>query len=116
MDHSNELTLGAVLQAAREAHGLSQRQLARLLDVAFSQVSRWERNEAVPASHSLVALAQQLELSASRLFELAGVPVPEDRASLPAMLRAEYQLPPKAIADIQRYITKIAKEYRDNEA
>jgi len=52
-----------------------------------------------------------LELSATELFELAGIPVPTDAASLPAMLRTSYDLPPEAIADVQRYITRVAEKY-----
>src|SRR5579875_1707515 len=87
-------TLGNTIRQAREAQELSIRQLARLLDTSPSQVLRWENDDVVPTPQALAGLAEQLELRASELFGLAGVPVPSDLASLPAMLRADYDLPP----------------------
>jgi transcriptional regulator with XRE-family HTH domain len=104
-------SLGDTLRRARQQQGLGVRQLARLVEVAPSQVARWESNELTPTGPKLVALAQQLELRASELFTLAGRPIPEDRASLPAMLRADYELPPSAIAEIESYIAEVAKRY-----
>lgn len=104
--------LGTYLREAREAHGLTIRQLARLVEVAPSQVLRWEAGERVPTPPYLVALAEQLELRASELFDLAGRPIPTDRSSLPAMLRADYDLPPEAIAEVEKHIAEVAKKYR----
>jgi transcriptional regulator with XRE-family HTH domain len=108
-----EVTLGSTLRGAREAQGLDRKQLAELLSVAPSQVTRWEADEKTPSVQSLVVLARQLELRTADLFSMAGLPVPDELTSLPAMLRAEYELPPEAIADIQTYITDVAKRYRD---
>ena len=105
-------TLGETIRTAREAHGLGLRQLARLVNAHPAQVLRWESGETVPAPKALAAVAEQLELRASDLFKLAGVPVPSDVASLPAMLRADYDLPTEAIADIEAYIAKVAREHR----
>ena len=107
-----ERSLGATIRLARAAQGLDRKQLARLLEVAPSQVTRWENDQLTPSPRSLVALAQQLELPAADLFALAGVPIPTDLASLPAMLRAEYQLPSEAIAEIQAHIAAVAEKYR----
>lgn len=111
--NNHETSLGASLRTAREGQGLDRKQLAKLLDVAPSQVTRWESDALTPSPKSLVALAQQLELRASELFTLAGVPLPNDLTSLPAMLRAEYALPPEAIAEIQQHIATVAQQYRD---
>jgi transcriptional regulator with XRE-family HTH domain len=105
-------SLGTHIRQAREAHGLSLRQLARLVEVAPSQVLRWESDELTPSPRSLAAVADQLELRASELFALAGIAVPSDLASLPAMLRADYDLPPEAIAEIESHIAAVAKKYR----
>jgi transcriptional regulator with XRE-family HTH domain len=109
-------TLGTYLRAARETHQLSLRQLAALIEVAPSQVLRWEADELVPTAPNLAALAEQLELRASELFKLAGRPIPEDRASLPAMLRADYDLPPEAIAEVEAHIAALADKYRGAKA
>jgi transcriptional regulator with XRE-family HTH domain len=108
----NKPTLGTVIQNAREAQGLSLRQLARLIGVNPSQVLRWETGEGTPTPRALAAVADQLELRASELFKLAGVPVPSDVATLPAMLRADYDLPPEAIAEVEAHIAAVAKRYR----
>ena len=105
-------TLGSALRSAREAQGLDRKQLAELVGVAPSQVTRWEADEKIPSVQSLVALARRLELRTADLFALSGLPVPDELTSLPAMLRAEYALPPEAIADIQKYVTDVARRYR----
>lgn len=104
-------TLGSVVQAHRQQHELGRRQLAQLIGVAPSQITRWELDQTVPSAASLVALSQQLEIRASVLFKLAGLPVPSVVQSLPAMLRAEYDLPPEAIAEIQAHIEATARKY-----
>lgn len=105
-------TLGSTIRTAREAHQLGIRQLARLIEANPTQVLRWENDDAVPSPSAIASLAEQLELRASELFALAGVPVPSDLASLPAMLRADYDLPPEAIVEIEAHIAAVAKKYR----
>jgi transcriptional regulator with XRE-family HTH domain len=112
MNDAQRVALGAALRTAREAQGLSIRQVAALLEVAPSQALRWETGERPPTPQNLVDLAQRLELRASDLFALAGIPVPADAASLPAMLRSEYELPPEAIAEVQKHIESVANKYR----
>lgn len=114
-EHCMEInSLGQMIRAAREAHGLDQKNLARLVGVAPSQVTRWEADRFAPSPQTLVKVAQQLELSAAELFTLAGIPLPEGTASLPAMLRAEYQLPPEAVAEIQAHIEDVARRYHQD--
>jgi hypothetical protein len=57
-------------------------------------------------------LDETLELDQREIFFLAGVPTPSDLPSLPAMLRKEYDLPPEAIAEIQKNIERVAGKYR----
>jgi transcriptional regulator with XRE-family HTH domain len=105
-------TLGQAIRLGRHAQGLSQEELAGLLGVDRFQVIRWERDKFVPEPHTLAAIAQVLELRASELFRIAGAAIPNDLTSLPAMLRAEYDLPLAAIADIQAHIISVAEAYR----
>jgi transcriptional regulator with XRE-family HTH domain len=102
-------SLGTVLQKARKAQSLSIRQVAGLLDVQPSQVSRWERDEFPPSATALLGLVRVLELSAEDLFALAGI---AERPSLPAMLRREYDLPPEAIAEAQAAVEAVARKYQ----
>jgi len=41
----NDTTIGAELKARRKRLGMSQRQVARLLGVHNTQITRWERGE-----------------------------------------------------------------------
>jgi transcriptional regulator with XRE-family HTH domain len=91
---------------------LSIGQLARLVEARPSQVLRWERDEHLPSGSALMRLAQVLDLAPADLFRLVGLPVPDNAASLPAMLRREYELPPEAIEEIQRNIERVAQKYK----
>lgn len=105
-------TLGARIRESREAQGLGIRQLARLIEVAPSQVLRYESDAITPSPPTLIALAGQLELPVRELFELAGRPLPQEPSSLPAMLRADYDLPPEAVAEVEAHIAAVAARYR----
>jgi ribosome-binding protein aMBF1 (putative translation factor) len=63
--------VGRRIRAARERAGLSQNELARLLPgaPAASQVSRWERGEAMPSPENLQALARALDVSIGSFFD-----------------------------------------------
>lgn len=104
-------TLGEIIRRGREARGLSFRQFATLVGASGSMVLRWERGDDVPAPRYLIEIARRLELRSADLFLLAGVPLPGDLPSLPAMLRAEYALPPEAIREIQGNIERVARKY-----
>ena len=54
------MTLGEKIAAARKAAGLTQERLAEKLDVTYQAVSTWERNENVPDTKKLAALAEAL--------------------------------------------------------
>jgi len=105
-------SLSDALRAGREAQGLTISQLAVLLEVDPGQVFRWESGERKPKADKLTALARRLELPIDELFALAGWPLPARSVDLPAMLRSQYDLPPEAIAEVQRDIERIAKKYR----
>jgi transcriptional regulator with XRE-family HTH domain len=106
-------TLGAALRAGRQRAGLSMRQLEAQAGVPRTTILRLENDElASPNPTALQHLARVLELPSSDLFLLAGIPVPSDRPSLPAMLRSDYDLPPEAVEEVQRSIERIARKYR----
>jgi transcriptional regulator with XRE-family HTH domain len=63
------------LRRAREAAGLTQHQLARLIDVAGGErVSQWERGAAAPRSGTLARIAQALQVSVQDLLVGQGEP------------------------------------------
>jgi transcriptional regulator with XRE-family HTH domain len=51
------MTFGEKLQALRQRSGMSQDALAERLDVSRQAVSRWERDETMPETDKVVALA-----------------------------------------------------------
>ena len=104
-------TLGAVIREARERQGLSLRQLAHLVGADASAVIRWEQNTRTPKPAAISALARALELSSIELMDLAGIDYSLDPLSLPAMLRSEYDLPPEAIEQVQRYVARMARKH-----
>jgi transcriptional regulator with XRE-family HTH domain len=103
--------LARTLRQARQAAGLSIRQLEAQSGVSRSVISSFER-EGTGSARNLLDLARALELRASDLFTQAGRSMPRLAPSLPAMLRAEYDLPPEAIKEIQHNIEQVARKYK----
>jgi transcriptional regulator with XRE-family HTH domain len=104
--------LAKTLRKARESAALSVRQLETQSGVPKTVISRFEHT-GTGSAQNLLDIARALELSASDLFAQAGRPLPKLSNTLPAMLRAEYDLPPEAIKEVQRNIEVIARRYRD---
>lgn len=107
-----ELTLGQHLEVARQQAGYSLRQLANLSGVHVSVVNRLLKDEVEqPVPAHLVALARALELNATDLFVLAGLPVTEDAASLEVMLRKSYGVNDEQVAELKRQIEALIAEH-----
>ena len=62
------MTFGEKLQKFRARAGLSQDQLAELLDVSRQSVSKWERNEAMPEAEKIVRISRQFGVSTDYLL------------------------------------------------
>ena len=62
------MTFGEKLQKLRTRAGLSQDQLAKLLDVSRQAVSKWETGTADPSTSNLLALAKLFGVSAEELL------------------------------------------------
>jgi transcriptional regulator with XRE-family HTH domain len=113
MPTTKRSTLGSVLDDARKGAGLSVRQLAEAADVPKSEVGRLLRDQQErlnPAS--LAHLAAALELNATDLFLLAGMPMPRELPSVEALLRTEYDLPEKAVLEAKAQIEAIVDRYQ----
>lgn len=105
-------SLGAFLQRARIAAGLSKLQLEAISGIGRMTIQRLETDYySEPSPDDLSRLARALELNDTDLFLLAGLPVPQNTASLDVMLRTEYGLPPEAIDEAKRNIAKIVAKY-----
>lgn len=54
----------------RSKAGLSQRQLAKLLDIPYQQIQKWESYERMPTAINAVILAKALNTTVEKLFPL----------------------------------------------
>jgi transcriptional regulator with XRE-family HTH domain len=106
------VSLGTFLREARETAGLSKLQVEAMSGVGRMTIQRLESDYySEPSPDDLARLARALELNDTDLFLLAGLPVPQQTASLDVMLRAEYGLPPEAIDEAKRNIAAIVARY-----
>ena len=69
---------GAWLNIAMRDRGLSQAELARVVGVADTQISRWRRGQVVPTLRYLQQIADTFGVPRNTLDRLAGYPVPLD--------------------------------------
>jgi transcriptional regulator with XRE-family HTH domain len=60
--------VGARIKKARLRSGLTQTDLARRIDVADAQISRWENGRAMPAMETLEAIADALGVPTEAFF------------------------------------------------
>ena len=61
-------TTGRFLSTLRKAKGMTQRELAELLNVSDKAVSRWERDESMPDILLLPVLADIFEVTCDELL------------------------------------------------
>lgn len=69
------MNLGELIYSKRKENGLSQEQLAEILQVARQTISKWETGEIIPDVESLRKLAIALEFS---IDEVLGVEVDDE--------------------------------------
>ncbi|MCI9252267.1 MAG: helix-turn-helix transcriptional regulator [Lachnospiraceae bacterium] len=62
------MTFGARLQQIRKAAGLSQEQLAELINMSRQAVSKWETNQAAPDVEKVTLLCEIFKISADELL------------------------------------------------
>ncbi|BAU66543.1 transcriptional regulator, XRE family [Stanieria sp. NIES-3757] len=69
-----EDNFGQLIRQARKNKGYSQRELAKLIDLDFTYLSKLENNRAdyPPKEEAIRTLARQLELDEEQLIYLAG--------------------------------------------
>lgn len=76
-DRQRAFEFGVYLDAAMDAAGITQAQLARKIGISESMISRWRRG-AVPEMEGLRALAHALDKEPMELFIRAGRVLPEE--------------------------------------
>jgi transcriptional regulator with XRE-family HTH domain len=72
------LALGKAISAKRKSMGLSQKELAVLVDVDGESISRFERGTVVPSLHRLERVAKSLNMGVGDLLSISS-PLPEDQ-------------------------------------
>ena len=60
--------LGDNLKKIREAHGMSQEEVAKTLNVSRQAISKWENNRTYPDVENLKLLSQLYEISIDELL------------------------------------------------
>ena len=87
------MTFGEKLQSLRQRAGMSQDQLAERLEVSRQAVSRWERDETMPETDKVVALADIFDVTTDYLLR----PQPESSET-------KTEKPPRAFAKRKWYL------------
>ena len=86
------MTFGEKLQSLRQRAGMSQDALAERLQVSRQAVSRWERDETMPETDKVVALADIFGVTTDYLLRLQPEQTePEEKQPPPWCLRVRHQ-------------------------
>lgn len=64
------MNLGKNLKEARKAAGVTQKELAKRLEVYQKDISRWENNELTPNVMTFARICKELNASADQILEL----------------------------------------------
>jgi transcriptional regulator with XRE-family HTH domain len=112
MDAEQAARLGAYLRARREAQGISTRSLAAEVGIDMAQIVRLEQGSvASPRADVLARIADTLDLPVADVLANAGYPVTTDLPSFTPYLRAKYDLPETAVADMEKFFTRLARRH-----
>lgn len=109
-------TLAAYLKMAREAAGLSGRQLAVRVGIHNSYLARLESGEFDhPSAELLQRIADILEVSSTDLLAFIGVKPPEGLPELAPYLRAKYHMDEAAIRKMTTYWRRLDRNLHEEE-
>lgn len=113
MNEDQAKELGIHLREARKAKELSIRAVAEMAGVHHTLLSRIEAGRIkAPGADTLSALARALDLSLSDVYGFADYLTPKDLPSFSPYLRSKYgDLPPEAMAKLERSFSQIAKKH-----
>jgi len=105
-------TLGRYVQERRIAVGLSAPAAAHQAGLHHSYWNRLENGHyEQPAPTHLKAVARVIKVPFEDLYGLAGYDSPRRLPSFRPYLRAKYDLPPEAVADLERYFDLLRNYY-----
>lgn len=110
-DKKNQ-TLGEYIRDRRLSRELSLNDVAELSGLHFSYWSKLENGSyQAPSPKHLQVIARTLNVDIEDLYGLAGYDIPERLPTFRPYLRAKYELPPEAIADLERYFDMLRNYY-----
>ena len=105
-------TLGEYIRDRRVSRGLSLNDAAELSGLHLSYWSKLETGQyEAPAPKHLQTIARTLQVAFEDLYGLVGYDSPERLPSFRPYLRAKYELPPEAVADLERYFELLRAYY-----
>jgi len=105
-------SLGDFVRARRTSKGMSLADAAAASGLHHSYWSYLENGRYQnPAAGHLRTIAKALDLPAEDLYGMAGYDIPERLPSFQPYLRAKYDLPPEAVADLERYFDYLRNYY-----
>lgn len=111
-DHGE--TLGSRIRRLRAATGLSLRALAARAEVDFSWLAKVERGEyQSPDPRCLFRLAEALDVEPANLYASAGYG--EGLPTFARYLRAKYDLPDDAVAQLEAHFELVNERYQRQE-
>lgn len=97
-------SLGEYIKARRLSRGLLLVEAASDSGLHYSYWSKLESGQVkTPSPKHLQSIARTLQIDTEDLYGLAGYDFPDRLPTFTPYLRAKYQLPPEAVADLERY-------------
>jgi transcriptional regulator with XRE-family HTH domain len=106
--------LGRTIREAREAKGLSTRQLGAEIGTTHSYIHKLEAGwfQAI-SPENIQALAKALNLDSQDLFALAGYRVPDGLPTLIPYMRTKYgeELPDEAVQEMKGFFDYLRSKY-----
>jgi len=107
-------TLGDTIRQARRTAGWSIRRCGAAAGVDTTWLSRLERGDYIsPDPRHLQRVARALELDVTDLYVAAGYQSGKSLPTFAPYLRAKYDLPVDAIADLERHFALLRSYYDD---
>lgn len=108
--------LAKYLKEHREAAGVSQRQLAKQVDIAQAQLVRLEQGLVLnPRPEVLAGYAEAIGVPAADVFSMARMPLARGLPTLRPYLRTKYRdLPPEDADKVEALVNELMERHRSN--
>lgn len=74
-------SMGEIISTLRKEKGMTQKELADLLNITDKAVSKWERDIAFPDTATIPKLAEILEASVEELMNAKAIPASEHKVT-----------------------------------